>query len=359
MDGKQYMSLPYDLSGAMSKNRFRNEMLWGLSLIFDSYIAQKDFVAIFDYVCDVELHSDGEFAFYQLKTSSGTTPYSTKKLTTYKKDSEEAHSIIGKLFLIKNALSPQATNHKVAIVSNVPIRLNNKTYTNFPEVCIGSVEQEVIDGFTLCLQEEFPDIKKFDFTSVYYILSTIDLFNPHDTLLGRTVTFYQQVTGSEPTKPKTLYRAFSDAISNCACYEMEIHTYNELVAYKGITSSQVENIINQYSDNANDSVAKCKEYIENLYCDDFVACLKTKRALEQIVIDLQRDKILQRKEQEIQSWILENSGLLKGSKAEVADFLIERCQFSFPIEYNRIQMWTMYLLIFIRMEEGVYEKLNH
>lgn len=358
MNNTQYMKLPYDLSGAMSKNRFRNEMLWGLSLIFDSYLAQKDFVAIFDYVCDIELHSDGTFAFYQLKTSSGTSPYSVNKLTKFKADSEVEHSILGKLFLIKNSLAIDNNNFKVAVVSNVPIKLKGKTYTNYPELCIGSVEEAVIAELASCLKKEFPETKEFDFSDVFYILSTIDLFNPHDTLVGKTVAFYQEATGKEPSKPATLYRAFADVISNCACHEMEIHSYEDLITHKGVTSAQVSNILKQYSENANNSVEKCKCYIENLYCNDFGACIKAKRALEQIVIDLQTNKLLQNKEKEIQKWILQNIHLLSGSKAEVADRLIEKRSIEFSVEYSKIQIWTLFVLILVRIEEGVYEKLS-
>lgn len=358
MNNAQYMKLPYDLSGAMSKNRFRNEMLWGLSLIFESYLAQKNFVAIFDYVCDIELHSDGTFAFYQLKTSSGTSPYTVKKLTKYKDDSEAGHSILGKLFIIKNSISAETTNFKVAVVSNVPIKLRGKTYTNVPELCVGSVGEDVVAELASCLKNEFTQVSEFDFSSVFYILSTIDLFNPHYTLLGKTVAFYQEATGKEPNKPTTLYRAFADVVSNCACHEMEIRSYEELIANKGVTTAQVSNILKQYSENANNSIAKCKVYIENLYCDDFGTCVKVKRALEQIVIDLQTNKLLQGKEQEIQQWIMQNTHLLSGNKAEVADRLMEYKPFSFSVEYSKTQIWTLYVLILVRIEEGVYEKIN-
>ena len=358
MDKEKYMSLPHDLSGAMSKNRFRNEMLWGLSLIFESYLAQKNFVVVFDYVCDIELHADGTFAFYRLKTSSGTSPYSVKKLTKCYMDVESNHSILGKLFLIKNSFPNEDNNFKVAVVSNVPIKLNGKVYANSPELCVGSVGEEVVSEFVRCLKNEFPNETEFDFSSVYYILSTIDLFNPHDTLLEKTVTFYQKVTGKEPTKPNTLYRTFTDIISNCACYEMEAYTYEELIAHKGITTIQISNILKQYSDNANDSVEKCKGYIETLYCNDFGTCVRAKRALDQIVIDLQTNVLLQAKEQEIQKWIMQNLHFLVGDKSEIANRLMEYKADSFPIEYSRIQIWAMFILILTRIEEGVYEKSN-
>lgn len=42
----EYFKLPYDLSGSMAKNRFRNEMLWGLGKMFELYKADKDFTMV-------------------------------------------------------------------------------------------------------------------------------------------------------------------------------------------------------------------------------------------------------------------------------------------------------------------------
>lgn len=41
-----YMNLPYDLSGSMSKNRFRNELLWGLKKMYELYKTNEDFVVV-------------------------------------------------------------------------------------------------------------------------------------------------------------------------------------------------------------------------------------------------------------------------------------------------------------------------
>ncbi len=35
---KLYKKLPFDLSGSRTKNRFRNEILWGLEKIFAWYL---------------------------------------------------------------------------------------------------------------------------------------------------------------------------------------------------------------------------------------------------------------------------------------------------------------------------------
>ena len=71
MDNNEfYQSLPVDLSGSRSKNRFRLELLWGLGKLIDLMDTADDFTVVFDYVCDIEVHLPNGFEFYQLKTHS-------------------------------------------------------------------------------------------------------------------------------------------------------------------------------------------------------------------------------------------------------------------------------------------------
>ena len=62
------MNLPKDLSGSISKNRFRLELLWGISKIIDAHKEEDDYTVIFDFKCDIELHRQDEMCFYQIKT---------------------------------------------------------------------------------------------------------------------------------------------------------------------------------------------------------------------------------------------------------------------------------------------------
>ena len=51
MDNNEfYQSLPVDLSGSRSKNRFRLELLWGLGKLIDLMDTADDFTVVFDYV---------------------------------------------------------------------------------------------------------------------------------------------------------------------------------------------------------------------------------------------------------------------------------------------------------------------
>lgn len=82
---EQYMSMPYDLSGSRSKNRFRVELLWGIDKMLELMERDKAFTMVFDYVCDIEVHMKDELEFYQIKThSKSQSAYTTESLTKRK-----------------------------------------------------------------------------------------------------------------------------------------------------------------------------------------------------------------------------------------------------------------------------------
>ena len=111
-----YENLPIDLSGSTSKNRHRNEMLWGLTQIFDLYKSGKDFAVIFDNKCDIEIVSGNLISFYQVKT--GDKNYTIDKLV--KVPPKKRNSILSTLYSLYN----DATK-SLYVVSNCSLSLNN------------------------------------------------------------------------------------------------------------------------------------------------------------------------------------------------------------------------------------------
>lgn len=99
-------------------------MLWGFEKMFELYKANVDFLMVFDYVCDVEVHLDGGIEFYQLKTNSTTRPYSISRIA---KPDKVGKSILGKLYAIKVADDIEnGIVNKMAIVVNVPLKTEDK-----------------------------------------------------------------------------------------------------------------------------------------------------------------------------------------------------------------------------------------
>ena len=99
-----YSRIPHDLSGSMSKNRFRQELFWGISKMFDLF-DRENFCFVFTtsamskYILAIPLNS---IKFYQIRTHKVQSPY---KFTALKKI-DGKQSIIAKLYLLKDASSP-------------------------------------------------------------------------------------------------------------------------------------------------------------------------------------------------------------------------------------------------------------
>ena len=127
-----YMSLPHDLSGSRSKNRFRIELLWGVTKFLELMETSENFTMIFDYVCDIEIIFDNYLEFYQIKTRSNN-PYSTTQLV--RKTGEG--SILGKLYVLLK--DDQELVHKVAIVSNARYTACDNSYT---ETCFDKLSDK-------------------------------------------------------------------------------------------------------------------------------------------------------------------------------------------------------------------------
>ncbi len=85
-----YAKLPIDLSGSRAKNRFRFEMLWGIYRLFEIYDKTNDFVAVFDCVCDVEIFTDTEDSYYQIKTKKETQAFTANTLCKTEKGKNNA-----------------------------------------------------------------------------------------------------------------------------------------------------------------------------------------------------------------------------------------------------------------------------
>lgn len=63
----------------------------------------------------------------------------------------------------------------------------------------------------------------------------MDLFNPHDSLLGKTINFFIDIYGEEPKRAKVLFQSMVDTIEMKASYEQKCENYNELISKKGFT----------------------------------------------------------------------------------------------------------------------------
>lgn len=343
-----YMKLPYDLSGSSSKNRFRLEILWGASKMFDLYDTD-DFCIVFDYKCDIEVHFKDSLEFYQIKTHKVQSPYT---FTTLSKKDKTGKSILGKLFLLKNT-SDKTVPIKVALVSNAFFRLGSKTYSDVEELNFNNLDEKSQKKILDALKDEIGN--DFKLSNVHYIYTSMNLNDPENDLRGKIVGCFEKIKNCEPTKPNALYRLIRETVEQKACYEFASDSYAEVIEKKGITKSQLDNMLDRYVSRIDNAVEKISNYIDKTYTKPKER-KELKQALINIVEGLFSSKELKRKEYEVADFLLHNSDDLPDSTEDVVDYLILKFGQTFTVENSEKEIYVLMLLILYRWEDGKYEQ---
>lgn len=345
-----YRTIPYELSGAVSKNRFRQEILWGVSKMFDLF-DKPEFCVIFDYKCDIEVHLIDSIEFYQIKTQKAQKPYSFAELSKNKGNG----STIGKLFVLKDASCPEM-RIKCALVSNRFLKIKRKELSDAEAINFDTLDDKLKNVVIDALKSEL-NRDEIILSDLQYIYTAMDLTSPEDAVKGKIVSCFEKIKGCEPVKPNALHRLVFDTVERKACYEFAVDDFDELVKQKGVTKDELDSILEQYKEKADNSLKQVQDYIEANYTK--VSERKSlKTALARVFEAEYKSQILQRKEQEISAYVIgkSHSGTLPDDSTEVlADDLLSVFGDTFPIEYSKQEKYVFILLIIKRWEDGKYE----
>ena len=345
-----YRAIPYDLSGSMSKNRFRQEILWGVNKMFDLF-DESEFCVIFDYKCDIEIHLNDSIEFYQIKSQKAQKPYTFTQLSKV----EGVGSTIGKLFVLKDASCPEM-KIKCAFVSNRFLKIKKKEFSDLEVVHFGALDDDMKLVVQNALKEELSR-DEIDLSDLQYIYTSMDLISPENAVKGYIDCCFEKIKGCEPIKPNALHRLIFDTVQKKSCYEFAIDNFDELVKQKGVTKDELDSILEQYKEKTDNSFEQIQTYIEETY-PRVSERKKLKTALVKIFEAEYSSQFLQGKEKEISAYLINKneSGTLADDSTEVlTDHLISAFGDTFPIEYSKQEKYVFILLIIKRWEDGKYE----
>ena len=352
LENYEYLKLPFDLAGSRSKNRFRNEMLWGLKKIIELHEDDAPYTVVFDYSCDVEVHKDNNFEYYQLKTQNDNGGY---KLDTILKQSKTGKSVLGKLYILKyDTCEKECDCIKLALVSNAPLDIGSKVYKSIDNIELLKLDNKTVEKIRTKLMEEL-NKDKVALNNSYYIRTGLDLNNPNATLIGEVSIFYEKKFNMEPPKINALYRLLSEEIAIKACYENEICDYDDLLSMKGISRNRVDILLNMFNENTEISYEKTKEQIEQRYGHSFRLRMGRLRSLAKIKIRFEKDKWLQNFEIKIRNFIIEKIDTLPEKDEEVVGFVISNFKDEIVIDFDVIDLEVLVYLIMMKMQEDTYE----
>lgn len=335
-----YLSLPHDLSGSMSKNRFRLELLWGVSRMLDLMEEDREFTMVFDYVCDIEVHFQDGFEFYQVKTHKNTKSYTTKALTKVTGEG----SILGKLYVLYDDAN-QAI--KLAVVSNVPYSsIKNQSLMN----CFSVLPKSDKDQIENALKSEL-NIQNVDFSNLFYLQTGMNLENPENEIRGKLMVSFEKIKQCEPTNPNALYRLVVDTVQEKACYEYSSEDYDEILRLKGLTRAEFDKLLDLHADNARTGIQAANTYLESL--SSIKERRTYKKALPKVLKMLATSRLINQIENAVAEYLLSNNDWQDMDGA--IDCLTEQFHERFPIEVTNAEKIVFYIVVIKRFEEGVYD----
>lgn len=352
----RYLQYKSDLSGSLTKNRFRYELLWGLDKLFEKYENCLDFHILFDLVCDIEVHLPTGYEFYQLKTTKSPT-YTISKITSSKKrkDNSLENSILGKLYQLRiTDKNYESKSSKLAIVTNVPLSNENDTRRKDLEVGLSSFTQKNKAIIEKKLLSEFPDETDIELSNIYYINSVIPIKNMKELMLGKTVHFFERVVGEELIRPTILYNALYEEINVKACYEDSLTTYSEILEKKAISRNRISTIISAHQRKSHDIIEKCESEIDNLI-NTYKEKVSLKASLASLSNKIRSNEYIKNIEIKFKNDILLHlEELDDGHIFLIIDSYLTLTDLSFPIEFNNNDKKVFILIILKKIEENIY-----
>lgn len=351
---EHYMNLPFDLSGSRAKNRFRNELLWGLKKMLELYKEDDDFTIVFDYSCDIEIHKKDRLEFYQLKTQNNSSSYTIDKIL---KPSNTGDSIFGKLYILKyDSSKKEKDDIKISLVSNAPLNDGKKTFNNVEIVDIATIDSKAVNKIKEKVKNELKLTKEINLKNSHYEKTSMDLIYPEKTLIGEIVLFFEDTFKSEPKKVNMLFKMLKGEIERKASFELTENRYERILEKKGVSKNYLDVFLHEYKDTADVAIEKAKKFIENHYKSNFLEKLTLLRSISQMMSQLSRDsmqiKIL---EEEIKNYFSEENIVnLPKTELDIIEEISKKMIPNKPIEISNSDIKALIIIVMKKLEEGVY-----
>lgn len=282
-----YNSLPYDLAGSRTKNRFDYEILYGIEQLIDNYNKIENYSVVFDYVCDIELHYDDRLIFHQVKTSDTGKSNRVSFLTT--KKSENSPSIIGRIYSISGKNDDEREKISVLLVSNAPLVDNQYATKPNEPILLDEIDSKIKEKIIEHLKKE-TNQETINLKNIYYLYKNVGVDYYENSLLGKLSKFYEEEKNCSINKPAVLLNAIKTTALSKAKYEKEC-TFEELYSKKAISKAEFTDMIDFHHSQHNDFYKECQNQIISLTNDNFGFQLKCIKALTELIACKDKKKI--------------------------------------------------------------------
>lgn len=262
----RYEDMKPDLSGSRTKNRLRVEVYWGLDMLLEQIRDEGNFAVVFDYLCDVEVHTADSIEFHQVKTKkSGHFSYAWL-CGVPREGSGKRDSVLVTLYRLKQIKEPGKTT-KLFLVANAPLHIDRLRVAPEPGAyCFTGFPDKTRKKICAALAEQLDvGIGDIDLENTTYRYEELELSERiKNEVCGRMVIAYEEVRQTDCERPTVLFKALQDLANDRACVESEFSGLDEVIAAKGITRKELERLFDLHDRRADRAVERACKWAEGL-----------------------------------------------------------------------------------------------
>lgn len=226
--------IPRETAGAEAFRAFDFQVNVSIARILDLHREGKQYLAVFDHHDDLILFvgdaETAELSFYQVKSTTELT-WTPKRLANRPSKGDLPRSIVGKAYYNVAQFGPGI--RRAAILSNRPLNAQIAASKNSAlhegELCFSELCSEDRDILVNALQEDFPGV--FDATHTHLLTFervAFDLESHRATVLGKVVSFLEELQPEFAVCALPLYEALLSAAGDCTGNKMKTATAAEL-----------------------------------------------------------------------------------------------------------------------------------
>lgn len=243
-----FTKIPRENSGASSANRFQFQLDWALSKTLELYEEKAEFIIILDFHDDILIidseRNPTKADFYQVKTKDRGmwNLRSVIGITKGKKN-----SILGKMF--HNKLQFPDADVSINMVSNAMFEFKlageeKKDTIGYKEICTNQLCPSVTDKIAKSLMSEFSLTEEPVFKDVVYFRVTELSLADHQThVKGKIADSFERIDSQLKISAPIVYRLLNDQFRKKNNCEWKFSTVQDVIAYKGFTSSEFKSLI--------------------------------------------------------------------------------------------------------------------
>lgn len=241
-------------AGPQTFKKYLYQYNWALYRIFEEHEKKNEYVVFIELHEDVVLSNSlnkekALFEFNQVKTTSGK--YTDNKLLKLKKiKTGIGNSVLGSL-IDSCSTKPYADKiESINLIATNGFSFNSKEKgIHLESINISDTDEKIIEKIVESINKEL-SISHFPI-NLNFVIPKLSEANFQESVIGKISTVINKLFPNSTTNSGDIYKLLINELQVKGIVSFDYKDWNELLDKKGLTSNEVENVINQFTKHKN------------------------------------------------------------------------------------------------------------